>query len=125
MIKALALAAASVLTVACVATRADIVGTACFAPRPEGHPIVVFEDLSDVPGNFTKVAIVYADGDTYASWERVMRALKEEARSLGADAIVLRSESTEVEGFTEYGVSRSKHKSALAIRLHAEGERTE
>lgn len=117
MIKVSALLLASLITSACVSTRADLIGTASYAPRPEGHSILVFDDLSDVTGDFEKIAIVHAEGDANASWERVMQALKAEARSLGADAIVLRDEFTEVAGVSEYGVSRSKHKSALAIRL--------
>ena len=110
----------------CVTSRSELLGTAVYEPRPENHPIVVYDVLGDVGRSYVKVGIVHGTGAPAASWSEVTEALKERARAIGADAIVLRQESGDDthsvvlfgSGGATFGTARSKKKkSCLAIRF--------
>ena len=73
----------------CVHSAALQLGEVRFSPQPANHPIIVYDQIEDVAFPFTKVARVVASGSNDAHWSRVLAALQDEARKVGADALVL------------------------------------
>ena len=116
----------SLTSVGCVTSRSELLGSVVYEPRPENHPIFVFDSLKDVDRPYVKVGVVHSDGAPAASWDKMTEALKGRARAIGADALVLRQESGDQtqgvvlfgEGGSTFGTVRSrKKKSCLAIRF--------
>ncbi len=66
-----------------------LLGAETYPPRPENHPIVVYETASDVPHPFVKVGRVSARRTPSTLIGELIDPMKEEARRLGADALVL------------------------------------
>lgn len=83
---------------ACTSTRVSSLplGAETFPPRPEDHPIAVYETAADVPKHFVKIGRVSAhrtgayDLPKASQVGEVIEPMKREARKLGADALVLR-----------------------------------
>jgi hypothetical protein len=108
------------LLAGCMHSSAFVLGEERFAPHPAGHRIVVFDTEQDVPFAFVKVARVVASGTSQADWDDVLDALKQEARNVGADALVLGragDDATAVDG--EGGTVMRRTLWALAIRRQA------
>lgn len=82
------------LCTSCVSSRSQALGTVHFDPRPEEYPIATFDTVEDLPYDFVKVGLVAVTGAPTSSWSAVQRALEEEARELGGDALVLREQGT-------------------------------
>ena len=51
----------------CVTSRAELLGSEVHAARSPDHPILVYDELSDVPKPFVKVGIVHGNGAPAAS----------------------------------------------------------
>lgn len=75
----------------CVSAHAVRLGDLVHEARPATAPVPIYAAAADVPGAFTKVAIVLADGDDDASWERVFAELRTQARQVGAEALILQA----------------------------------
>ncbi|HLU40536.1 MAG TPA: hypothetical protein VK081_14220 [Planctomycetota bacterium] len=73
----------------CMHTSAFLLGETRFAPHPRDHEILVFDTIEDVPFPYVKVARVVASGSSQSRWDSVLAGLKDKAREVGADAIVL------------------------------------
>lgn len=105
------------LACACVHSAALQLGEERFAPQSTDHPILVFDTLEDVPFPYVKLARVVASGSNDARWSRVLAALQDEARKVGADALVLgRGGEGTTDLATEGGVVMGRTLWALAIR---------
>ncbi len=61
-----------------------------YPPRPDDHPIEIFISPQDVERPYVKVALLTSTGSgAYASWDDIMESMKEKARAVGADALVI------------------------------------
>ncbi len=102
--------------VACVSTRVEYLGTERFSPRPEDWPIVLYDAEVDIKRPFVKVAhLVGSTGGFYSvSWESLVEDMRQQAREVGADALILGGEA-------EYGIptlfNTPRVKDAVAIRF--------
>ncbi len=103
--------------VACVSTRVEYLDTEQrFSPRPKDWQITVYDAASDIKRPFVKLArLTGTAGGVYSvSWEAILEDLKAEARSIGADGIILGGEA-------EYGYATlfntPKVKVVVAIRF--------
>jgi hypothetical protein len=75
----------------CVATRATPLGTAVARPPVPADSVVVYRTVEQVPGKYTEIAIVDADGGNLFAGNALLTALRKKAGALGANAIVLLS----------------------------------
>ena len=79
------------------------VATACAAPQPEvtrapGAPVyapTINVDMLDAPPSrpFTEIGVIDAPGEPGALRAQVLAQIREKARSLGADAVILTDQS--------------------------------
>lgn len=122
---ALSLALAS-LVAGCISTHGQVLAGRTYAARVEGHPVLIYDLLEDVPVPCEKIALVSADGAPLASWDGMVQELQERARRLGGDALVLRAEGSHPHGSVGYAsrsgwigtaMTRGKHMSALVVRF--------
>lgn len=75
---------------ACVTTNSVPLGAGTVYPAVPPEQVQVFLTEADVPGEFEKVALINARGET--SWtdeEKMVKAMQKEAGKLGANAIIL------------------------------------
>ena len=92
--------------------RVERLGQQTYPARAPGSFVAVFESEADVEKPFVKIARLVGraarDGSlTRASWEEILQDMKESARAIGGDAMVLRG---------EFRDSR-RTKEAIAIRF--------
>ena len=80
---------------ACAFTRTVPLGETAFAPRAEDHRLVTYDALEDVPRAFVKVARIRAEDGLFTD---ALDAVAEQARALGADALVLGPQPTRRDG---------------------------
>ena len=97
-----ALCLLAVLTTACVAVRSEMLVDTSFPARPEDYPIPHYGAGAELSRPYIKIAVVRGHGAQAASWDKVLESLKDEARRLGADALILIDQHTEVDGSTSY-----------------------
>ncbi|MHC4473621.1 MAG: hypothetical protein ACYTDY_04250 [Planctomycetota bacterium] len=106
-----------VLLSGCAGARAssEPLGEESFPPRPRDHRIVLYDSLSDVVRPFVKIGLIHGRG----KGEKIVEAMKEEARKLGGDALVLRDLPGAVSGTSYQGTGvtvTSSRKSAVVLR---------
>ena len=99
----------------CASTSSTLLGTGeGYPPRPDDHPIEIFISRQDVSRPYVKVAILTSTGSgAYASWDAIMESMKEKARAVGADALVIGPKLQVAEYST---MPTGKLQEALAIR---------
>jgi len=98
----------------CAAASAVRFGTAVHEPRPAGQPVEVFDSLADVARPYEKIGRVVGEGDDGVPFARIVDCMCDEARQLGADAIVLQGGSLIGSRDAECAVDRTVN--ALALR---------
>lgn len=117
------LLAMAVLTLsACVSTNSIPLGTPSTYAAVPAEQVRVFLTEADVPGEFEKLALINAKGES--SWtdeEQMIRAMQKEAGKLGANAIILGefkepSAGAKVAG-AFLGTSVERKGQVLAIRI--------
>ena len=103
----------------CVVVDVVPLGNTAYEPRPHSHPVPFFDAEEDVRRPFVKVARVHADADDLVSTEAILRALREQVRTVGGDALLLRGTEhyTVVDDCGEASRGRVFH--GLAIRFTA------
>jgi hypothetical protein len=107
--------AALLLLASCAGASAVRFGSAVHEPRPAGEPVEVFDSLDDVGRPYEKVGRVVGEGDDGVAFARIVDCMRDEARRLGADAIVLQGGSLLRGGDAECcSTDRTVH--ALAVR---------
>ena len=105
------------ITAGCATSRLDYLGGERFAPRPQNWAIALYDTEADIKRPFVKVARVVGTGAEFATWDAVLRAMKKDARAAGADALILRAETTQVRGIDDAGNFHSdKVREAIAVR---------
>lgn len=115
----LMLVAVGILGAGCVRTS---ITSLDLTPRPRIEPeqVQVFLQESDVPGPFTKVALINAEGPTgYTSENGMIQKARKKAAQLGANGLVLNqmqepSAGSKVAGAI-FGVPAQRHGSMVAI----------
>ncbi|MCE9581098.1 MAG: hypothetical protein K8T20_01140 [Planctomycetes bacterium] len=101
----------------CVSSRQEHLSSNRYPPKPENFPIQFFDTEADVKRPFEKIARIYINGTEDASWQAMSERIKEDARKLGADAVILGREDETSRGFWTEG---SKRKEAVAIKFNDE-----
>ncbi|MGE3172727.1 MAG: hypothetical protein AB7O97_08875 [Planctomycetota bacterium] len=87
---AAALCLGAVLAAGCATASAVRLAATEYPPRPDDHPIAVYDTLDDVRGRpWIKVGRVVGEGSDSAAFAAIVAAMQREARRLGADALVL------------------------------------
>ena len=113
----------------CVSTSSVRLGGNEYPAVDDDAPVAVYEVLSDIDAQVEKVGIVQAEAGLGTSWPRMIESLQCEARTLGANAIVLvhadeRDETLTTTYFDwSSGEQRSRsidRISALAVRVEAQ-----
>lgn len=117
----LALIAAS----ACVNVNAMRLGPVRDYPPVHQDNVFVYQDETDIEGEFDRVAVIYVDGDASTTNQRQMiNAARKKAGRLGANAIVLgrfRDPSTLTQiAAAVLDVSVSRRAEFLAVRVQPE-----
>ncbi|MEM1447573.1 MAG: hypothetical protein AAF957_07875 [Planctomycetota bacterium] len=121
-------ALALVFLASCVSTSSVRLGSNHYPAADRRAPVTVYEALSDIDAHVVKVGIVQAEAGNGTSWTRMVECLQTEARSLGANAIVLAHEddrdATTTTSWFDFlrGQQRTfsvDRMSALAVRIHA------
>jgi hypothetical protein len=77
--------------VGCVATRATPLGAPVSRPAVPADSVVVYRTVDQVPGKYTEIAMVEADGGNLYAGNALLAALRKKAGALGANGIVLLS----------------------------------
>jgi hypothetical protein len=110
------LSALALILVGCASSSVQRIGTAAFAPLPETAKVVVFTQASQITGPYEEIGIIsYTNPGKY----RVMTLgdaiedLKEKAREVGANAIIIDKSQPIKSGIISTGISVE----ARAIRL--------
>lgn len=83
-----------VLLAACVKTNVVPLGSPVTRPPVQPDSVLVYREAGQVPGKYTEVAIVTAEGDASASSSALLAKLRAKAGEIGANAILLQSIST-------------------------------
>lgn len=112
----------SFILVSCVSTDATMLSSKTFPPlTPEEVTIYLSED--DIPGEFERIAIINAKGDSGMTNERQMYdAVRKRAASVGANgvlhAVVQEPGSGAKVAAAVFGVSASRRAEMVAIFVH-------
>jgi hypothetical protein len=95
----------------CVSASAVRLGDATYPPRPTDYRIAVFDTLADVDRPYDKVGRVVGEGSDSAAFAAIVASMQEQARQLGADALVLSGGGLLLSGDGDCGtaVDRSVH----------------
>lgn len=109
--KVLLAALLSFVVASCVTVRSEMLTDLVFAPYPDEHPIPHFAQGAQLERPSKAIAIVYGGGPPGAawSWDAILESMKDEARRIGADALVLIESHTKAEGTSTYVSSRSDY----------------
>ena len=73
----------------CVSTSGVELGAERFPARAQSHRVAVYDSEADLPAPYTKVARIVLDDASLVRWDAVVAAMCAEARTVGADALVL------------------------------------